>query len=65
MHALIYGVWVTQAGEKLLPAITPDIPSLVSDVKACGLSIVLWININDMVTEQIETIKSLGIVILP
>ena len=63
MHALIYGVWITQAGGKLLPGITPDIPSLVSDVKACGLSIVLWTNIDEMVTEEIETIKSLGIVL--
>ncbi len=63
MGRSINGFWITEANGKLLPPIIPHISLWVSDAKSCGVDVVLWTNLKQIAPEEIERIKSLGIIL--
>lgn len=63
MRTTINGFWITRANGKLLPENIPAISLWVSNAKSCGINVVLWTNLNEVATEEIDRIKSLGIIL--
>jgi len=64
MRGNIHGIWLTESGGKLHPAIIPNLSSWIADAAKAEFGVILWTNIKELDPQEIGRLNDAKIVVV-